>query len=135
MWAAAPERLYALAAVGVLAQVAEVADIAEAGEASNDDADHSVELALDGSDPEDLLVHWVNTALLEAEIRRALWTRARVLRLEPMGAPTSLMGRLEGPRLDPARHTLLREVKAVSHHHLGLSLAPGRCRCRLVLDL
>jgi SHS2 domain-containing protein len=138
VWAAAPERLYALAAVGVLAQVAEVADIADVGEvgaAATDDADHAVELALDGSDPEDLLVHWVNTALLEAEIRRALWTRARVLRLEPMRAPTSLTGRLEGPRLDPARHTLLREVKAVSHHHLGLSLAPGRCRCRLVLDL
>jgi SHS2 domain-containing protein len=119
----------------VLAQVAEVADTADAVEAATDDADHAVELALDGSDPEDLLVHWVNTALLEAEIRRVLWTRARILRLEPMRAPTSLTGRLEGPRLDPARHTLLREVKAVSHHHLGLSLAPGRCRCRLVLDL
>jgi SHS2 domain-containing protein len=33
------------------------------------------------------------------------------------------------------RHVLGREIKAVSHHHLALELAPGACRARLVLDL
>src|SRR5213083_2364699 len=77
-------------------------------------------LALEADDPEDLLVHWLNSALLEAEVRRAVWTRARVHRL----TPRAIEARLEGPRLDPARHTLLREVKAVSHHHLSLRLEP-----------
>ena len=76
-------------------------------------------------------MHWLNSALLEAEVRRAVWTRARVHRL----TPRAIEARLEGPRLDPARHTLLREVKAVSHHHLSLRLEPAGSRCRLVLDL
>ena len=49
--------------------------------------------------------------------------------------PREVRGVLEGPRLDPRRHVLLREVKAVSYHDLELALEPGACRCRLVLDL
>jgi len=122
IWAPTPGRLFELAAEALLAQVAEAPDAPlEVG----------VDLELEADDAEDLLVHWLNTALLEAEVRRAIWTRARVGRL----SPTRLSARLEGPRLDPRRHTLLREVKAVSHHHLGLTLDPPACRCRLVLDL
>jgi SHS2 domain-containing protein len=90
-----------------------------------------LELTLEGDDWADLFVHWLNTALLEADVRRAVWTRVEVARLEP----TSLHAHLEGPRLDPRRLTLLREVKAVSHHHLDLRLDPPSCRARLVLDL
>ena len=122
VWAEGPERLFELAAVALLAQVAEPADPTPGP---------SVELTLDGDDPQDLLVHWLNTALLEAEVRRAVWTRAEVRRL----GPRCVEGRLAGPRLDPARDTLLREVKAVSHHHLELVLDPGASRCRIVLDL
>ena len=125
VWAETPERLFGLAAEALLAQMAEVpnprAEVAEV----------SVALELDASDPQDLLVHWLNTALLEAEVRRAIWTSAQVSRLNDR----RLSGRLSGPRLDPARHVLLREVKAVSHHHLELELEPPGCRCRMVLDL
>jgi SHS2 domain-containing protein len=122
VWAATPERLFALAAIAVLAQVVETADVS---------AEVRVDLALEADDVADLLVHWLNTALLEAELRRAVWTRVQVTRFSPF----AVSGRLEGPRLDPARQTLLREVKAVSHHGLELALHPPRCRCRIVLDL
>ena len=46
-----------------------------------------------------------------------------------------IAARLEGQRLVPGRQVFLREIKAVSHHHLELDLTPPRCRCRLVLDL
>jgi SHS2 domain-containing protein len=88
-------------------------------------------VAVEGEDPQDLLVHWLNTALLEAELRRAVWTRARVDRL----TPRALEGVLEGVPRDRARQVFLREIKAVSHHALALDLTPGRCRCRVVLDL
>jgi SHS2 domain-containing protein len=120
--AATPARLFALAAVAVLAQVAECERPGEAVE---------LELAAAGVDAPDLLVHWLNLALLHAETAGAIWTRCEVTRFDGR----SLAARLWGPRRDRTRMTYLREVKAVSYHGLELDLAPGRCRCRLVLDL
>jgi len=122
VWAGTPERLFAIAATALLAQVVEVAD---------GTPEVRADLDLDADDAADLLVHWLNTVLLEAELRRAVWTEARVHRFSPRG----LSATLAGPRFDPTRQTLLREVKAVSHHGLELSLEPPDCRCRVVIDL
>jgi len=122
VWAATPERLYALAALGVLAQVAETAGPM---------AEVEVRVALEAAEAEDLLVDLCNAALLEGEVRGAIWTEARVTRAGPRG----LEAVLSGPRRDPRRQVFLREIKAVSHHALELDLTPGRCRCRLVLDV
>jgi SHS2 domain-containing protein len=117
-----PARLHALAAEALLAQVA-------VGDAAPPDVD--VTLALDGDDAHDLFIHWLNSALLAADVRHAVWTRVTVSALTRQ----RIEARLEGQRLDPKRHVFLREVKAVSHHHLELELTPPLCRCRIVLDL
>ena len=122
VWADTPERLYALAAEAVSAQVAE---------ALPGPAEVHRTLELEGDDPSELLVHWLNTALLEAERQRAVWTRAHVRALDAR----RLSAALEGQRLDPRRQVMLREVKAVSHHDLELHLERRPCTCRLVLDL
>ena len=124
VWSGTPERLLALAAVAVMAQVAEVPPDATP-------APLSVQLELEADDAEDLVVHWLNTALLEAELRRAIWTRAEIVHW----SARHLVGHLAGPPFDPRLHTSLREVKAVSHHGLELELRPPACRCRMVLDL
>lgn len=122
VWAATPERLFAHAAEALMAQIA----VPAPGRPRI-----RVAFRLEGDDPADLLVHWLNTALLHAELERAVWIGATVSDL----TGRSLSGVLEGPRLDPARDLRLREVKAVSHHHLDLRLEPPDCRCRLVLDI
>lgn len=122
VWAGSPERLYALAAVALLAQVAEAAGA---------ETEVTRRVALEGDDPADLLVHWLNTALLESEVAQAVWTRAEVHSL----SERSLEADLAGPRRDRSRQVFLREIKAVSHHALELTLVPGRCRCRLILDI
>ena len=123
-WAETPERLFEVVAEALMAQIAQI-------EASERDVPRRVEVELEADDTGDLLVHWLNTALLEAELARAVWTRARVGRWSPRG----LSATLEGPVLDVRRHTALREIKAVSHHALELQLEPPTCRCRVVLDL
>jgi SHS2 domain-containing protein len=122
VWAPTPERLYALAAVALAAQEVD---------AGSEGGTLAVPLVLDGDDPADLLVHWLNTSLLESSLRDAVWTAAEIHALGPRG----LSATLRGPRKNRARHTFLREIKAVSHHALELDLTPGRCRCRLILDL
>jgi len=122
VWAETPERLFALSALAVLAQVAETAG-------------HDPEIAAlvhcEAPVPGDLLVDLCNAALLEAEVMQAIWTDARV----SWDGGDRLEARLSGPRRDPRRQIFLREIKAVSHHALELDLRPGRCRCRLVLDV
>ena len=122
MWAATPERLHALAAEALIAQVA-------LGESAPNDV--RLEVALEGDDPEDLFVHWLNTVLLRSEIEQVVWTRVTVQKLEPR----ALEAVLEGQRLDRTRHERMREVKAVSFHDLTLDLEPGRCWCRVILDI
>jgi SHS2 domain-containing protein len=121
VWAKTPEGLFAGAVLAVLAQVAECPGHAPEVE---------ITVRLSAAEPGDLLVDLCNAALLEGEVRQAFWTGARVAwtgdRLEAV---------LSGPRRDPRRQVFLREIKAVSHHDLVLDLAPGRCRCRLVLDV
>lgn len=122
VWADSPEELYATAAVALSAQIARAA----AGP-----SELRLSLALEGDDPADLLVHWLNTTLLEAETRRAIWTEARLSRW----CPTALEAELSGQTRDGSRQELLREIKAVSYHDLALELDARPCRCRLVLDL
>ncbi len=122
VWAESPERLFARAALTVLAQVAE---------ARGHDAEVEVRFTREAADPGDLLVDLCNTALLEAEVRGAIWTDARIA----LSAPFRLEATLSGPRRDPRRQVFLREIKAVSHHGLELDLTAGRCHCRLVLDV
>jgi len=122
VWAGTPERLFARAVVAVLAQVAE---------APGHEPEVEIRFSRAAPDPRDLLVDLCNTALLEAEVGGAIWTDARI----GFPAPGRVEATLSGPRRDPRRQVFLREIKAVSHHGLELDLTPGRCRCRMVLDV
>jgi SHS2 domain-containing protein len=122
VWAPTAARLYARAAEALMGLVADARGAAPAVERR---------VRLSGDDPADLLVHWLNTVLLESELARAVWTRVEVRRL----TPTALEASLLGSPLDPARQTFLREIKAVSQHALELELEGPVCRCRLVLDV
>ena len=122
VWAETPERLFARAALAVLAQVAE---------SPGHEPEVEVSVRLASPEPGDLLVDLCNQALLEAEVRGAIWTDAQVT----FPGPDRLEATLSGPRRDPRRQVFLREIKAVSYHDLALDLTPGRCRCRLILDV
>src|SRR5205085_4911237 len=78
VWAPTPERLHALAAIALAAQEVEVPEAGRGSEAAHATGIQA-SFDLEGQDPADLLVHWLNTSLLEAALRRAVWTGAAVV--------------------------------------------------------
>jgi SHS2 domain-containing protein len=121
VWAGSTRELYAQAALGLMAQIADI---------QGDPPVERAEIAIEGDEPADLLVEWLNAVLLESDLRHVIWSHVHVASL----TPRRIEATLQGARLDPARHERRHDVKAVSFHEMQLTLEPGRCRCRLVLD-
>jgi SHS2 domain-containing protein len=84
-----------------------------------------------GSDPESLVVAWLQELLLLQQTEG--WI-ARELKVGLVGSPpTALLATAYGEPFDPARHSRREEVKAVTYHRLELDLA--RHRARVIVDI
>lgn len=69
--------------------------------------------------------------------RRVLAARVEVRRLRPPapGRPAAIWSRLAGEPVDPARHELRVEIKAVTLHGLAVEPAGAGWRARAIFDL
>ncbi len=85
----------------------------------------------DAADAEDLLVRFLSELVFLHDARDWVFRgfEAREIRGD------RLDGDALGERFDPARHRMLRQVKAVTYHHLLLSEDADGWSARLVLDL
>jgi len=82
-------------------------------------------------DPEGLVVAFLTELLLleqdDGFVGRSITARA-------IGTPpTAVLATVRGERLDPARHSRRKEVKAVTLHRLKVGLDPPRAR--VILDI
>ncbi len=93
----------------------------------------SVRMAIEGSGLEDLMVRWLSELLYRHETEGLLFSSFRMERVDR--ALFRARGRASGEPLDPRRHRLRREVKAVTYH--GIRIVRGRSawRVRLVFDV
>lgn len=90
-----------------------------------------VSLSLAGADPEELLVAWLTELLFFYESERWLFCR-----FEPrLPSPHRVEGEAWGERLDPNRHPIDREVKAVTYHRMALVREGDLIKTRIVFDL
>jgi SHS2 domain-containing protein len=85
---------------------------------------------LEAADREDLLFDWLQALLVCFELRGVLLTRFRVT-LEGSG----LRAVATGERVDPDRHRLAHEVKAITYHGLSLRPAGGGWRAEVIVDI
>ncbi len=94
------------AALGMFTIITDPASVAPAEEVA-------VELA--ATDREALLHDWLEELLYQSLTRSMLFSRFEISRLEG----TNLRGAAWGEALDPAKHPLKLEIKAVTYHRLS----------------
>jgi SHS2 domain-containing protein len=90
----------------------------------------SVEIAVEGGDSELLLFDWLNELLYIYEVRRLLLCQFKI----ELG-PSGLVAKAAGEPIDPSRHVLDHEVKAITYHGLKLEQKNGRWLAEVIVDI
>lgn len=89
------------------------------------------EISLEGKDLEDLMVQWLGEALFLHEARGWLFRDFSIERLEG----NLLQARAGGEILQPDRHEIFREIKAVTYHGIEVRKTQEGWRARVLFDM
>lgn len=96
----------------------------------------SLEIELEESERDLLLLRWLKELHQLHESGGWLFAGFRVSLAERPGPRFGLRARVTGERLDPARHHLETEIKAVTYHQLTVRKdAGGAWRARVIFDI
>lgn len=90
-----------------------------------------VDVEVHSADAEGLMVEWLQELLYQWETTGLLFRRIEVTE----ATETTLRARCGGEPVDPARHRLKAQVKAVTYHQARVARAGRGWRIRAVLDL
>jgi SHS2 domain-containing protein len=90
----------------------------------------AVPFTVPGTDREYLLFDWLRGLLLYADEHRVLFARFEVVVTD-----TGLSATARGEPLDPARHQLAREVKAITYHGLKVEQTPAGWLAEVIVDI
>jgi SHS2 domain-containing protein len=122
VWAADLDALFAEAGRGLFAMI--VPDLASVRPAE------SVDVKLGGEPSELLLFDWLNELLYLYEVKHLL-----LARFDVRVGDDGLTGTAEGEPIDPARHVLDHEVKAITYHGLKLERQADRWLAEVIVDI
>jgi SHS2 domain-containing protein len=89
-----------------------------------------IEINLPGEPSELLLFDWLNELLYTYEVRHLLLSR-----FEARVTPAGLRAAAWGEPVDPARHELDHEVKAITYHGLKLERDGGGWLAEVIVDI
>lgn len=93
-------------------------------------------LAVEAGDLEDLLVRWLGEILFLFERDAFVACEFDVaVDARPPGAAVSARATLRGERLDPSRHRVYSEIKAVTYHGLVIAREADGWRAEVIFDL
>ncbi len=97
--------------------------------------EESLELELSGSDLEDLLYEWLSELLSLSNLKGQVYGKFSNLNITETSSGYSLEGAAEGEKIDPEKHELGTEVKAVTYQGLEINQTEDGWRCRFVVDV
>lgn len=116
------EQLFARAAAGMFNVIAELDSIRPKQEFS---------LVLQASDLEALLVRWLSELNFRHITREELYCDFKILEL----TDTTLRAKIFGEPIDPERHIVYTEIKAVTYHGLSVRKRDEIWEARIIFDL
>ncbi|MBN2218363.1 MAG: archease [Pirellulales bacterium] len=90
----------------------------------------TIELTIDGTEPEELLVDWLSEVLWRFSAEHMLFSRFEVVE-----HGSHVAARLEGEPVDESRHQLDTEIKAITYHHLKVERRTDRWTAEVIVDL
>ena len=105
-----------------------LAAMVENPEAVRPETAATVEIA--GADREYLLFDWLKELLYRFDADHLLYGR-----FEVSVRPDGLAATVHGEPVDPARHLLNHEVKAITYHGLVVEQTPGGWRAEVIVDI
>ena len=89
-----------------------------------------MEFRVPGERPDDLLHDWLSQLLYTLDTRHMVFSRFKV-----SCRPDGLVAEAWGERLDPQRHELGMEVKAITYHGLRVEPDAGQWLAEVIVDL
>lgn len=89
-----------------------------------------VDLVVDASDLEDLMVDWLAEWLYRFSAERMLFSRFEIIRHNG-----HIVAQAWGEKADPDRHQLDTEVKAITYHQLKVEQRDGGWLAEVIVDL
>ena len=90
-----------------------------------------ISLSVEAADQEELLVTWLTELLFLHESERWLFCRFDLRLVNDK----RVEGKAWGERLDPDRHPIDREVKAITYHRMAFEREGDFIKTRIVFDL
>lgn len=91
----------------------------------------TAKIELEERDDVTLLVVWLNTLLYELDVNRLLFCEFDIV----VSGQTKLSAVCRGEKLDTAKHSLIREVKAATYHNLSISEENGIYSAAIIFDI
>jgi len=88
-------------------------------------------IALAGDGYEDLMVRWLSELLYLFETELLIFKEFDIHELDG----DHLSAAAKGERFDNTRHTIAREIKAVTYHQLDVKRKDGLWQARIIFDL
>ncbi|MCK6623398.1 MAG: archease [Calditrichaceae bacterium] len=93
----------------------------------------SVRLA--SPEAEDLLVQWLSELNYFLTVRQWVFHQTEQFSLHGAAGEWTLDARISGERLDPQRHYIYFDIKAVTYHQLKIEQTGGEFRVQIVFDI
>ncbi len=120
----APDRktLFERAAVGMFAVLVDLDSVAPATERCID---------VVGSDTDDLLVRWLSELNFVHLTERIVFSAFSI----EMMTDTLLSATVRGEQIDPGRHVIHTEVKAITYHDLHVLERGGEWKAQIIFDM
>src|SRR5262249_17675859 len=89
-------------------------------------------VALSADSLEELLIDWLNELIYQAETGHRFYSRFDI---KVTASPPRLAAEMGGEPVDPDRHVLDHEVKAVTHHGICLDKVDGGWVAEVIVDI